>query len=261
METLMGYLEAAKFNVKSENERVFILACENGDIGAVKLSLDDQNINYRYNYEIAFICACLGEHTSQDAGRSSARLKIVKLLLSLTGDKYINVHAGNEYAFRVACKNGHTDIVKLLLSLEGDRYINVHVMNELPFRWACQYERVEVMKLLLSLKDDRYINVHANNDQALIWACDKQKIHSVKVLLKDHRKIKLGNLTLNSKNRAFLLKIIISKIISDRRKSLLRRNMEKNKRIMLRELKSLPKAHIHNNFLGGNDYLKMLSKY
>jgi hypothetical protein len=35
-------------------------------------------------------------------------------------------HTGYEAAFRVACLDGHLDVVRELLSLEGERAVNVH---------------------------------------------------------------------------------------------------------------------------------------
>lgn len=59
------------------------------------------------------------------------------MLLSLEGDRRIDVHAVDEDAFRCACWKGRESTVKLLLSLEGDRKIDIHAVNEHAFRLAC----------------------------------------------------------------------------------------------------------------------------
>jgi len=51
------------------------------------------------------------------------------------GHGCINIHADNEWAFRLACKYGHLDIVKFLLTLEPDHNrIDIHVENDRAFR-------------------------------------------------------------------------------------------------------------------------------
>lgn len=131
--------------------------------------------------------------------------------------------------FGDACEYGCTEVVKLLLSLTGDRYINVHAIGENAFEMACANKHKEVVKLLLSLEGDRKINATKIN--------------------------------FNKEKRYFVLKIMMKKIYRKRKFLLIRRAAEKYKRIMLREIKCLPKCHIYLNFPGGNDYLKIMSKY
>ena len=45
------------------------------------------------------------------------------VLLALTGEDRVDVHAEDGAAWRWACTNGHMDVVKLLLDLTGDRHI------------------------------------------------------------------------------------------------------------------------------------------
>lgn len=116
---------------------------------------------------------------------------------------------------------------------------------------------------MLSLTDDRYIDVHANNNYAFISACRFRQAHVLKILLslKGNRKFKLDNLSFNPNERNFLLNIMIRKIYRDRKKLLMIRKVQKNKRVIFRELKSLPKCHVNINFPGGIDYIKMINRY
>ena len=54
-------------------------------------------------------------------------VKLMQVLLALTGDLVVDVHAaderGPEAAFRDACRNGHTDVVRELLALTGAREV------------------------------------------------------------------------------------------------------------------------------------------
>jgi ankyrin repeat protein len=100
----------------------------------------------------------------------ACHLDIVELLLSLTGDRYINVHAADEFAFCFACSDGRHEIVELLLSLTGDRRIDVHVEDECAFRYACYNGHLTTVELLLSLTGDRHIDVNALDDYAFRYA-------------------------------------------------------------------------------------------
>jgi len=57
-----------------------------------------------------------------------------------------------EETFVQACTEGRLEIVKLLLSLKGDRYIPAGFNSEYPFRIACENNRVKVVKYLLTLE-------------------------------------------------------------------------------------------------------------
>ena len=62
-------------------------------------------------------------------------------------------------AFVQACKWGHLDVVRELLSLGGDRRVDVHAEDrqgpEAPLRAACLMGRLDVVRELLSLEGDR----------------------------------------------------------------------------------------------------------
>ena len=73
------------------------------------------------------------------------------------------MHTRGEWALQLACQAGRLEVVRLLLTLEGDRRVNVHAENELAFRQACTGGHARVVRLLLALKGDRRINVHASS--------------------------------------------------------------------------------------------------
>lgn len=150
--------------------------------------------------------------------------------------------------------------------MKGDRYIDVHADDENAFIFSCEYGHLPVVKLLLSLVDDRYINVHANNERAFIATCYGNHVKIIKLLLslKNDRKINLSAVftsNFDDQYRILILRLLLNKIYKSRKYLLMKRNTGKNKRLTLRELKSLPKSHLYTNFPGGSDYLKMLSKY
>ena len=88
-----------------------------------------------------FVKACVNGH-----------LSMVRVLLAVTGDRAVGVHADGEAAFRLACARGHLDVAQTLLALEGDRRIHVHAENELALRWACEYDHLPVVRELLALE-------------------------------------------------------------------------------------------------------------
>lgn len=118
----------------------------------------------------------------------------------------------------------------------------------------------------LSLKNDRYINdlsqSSSGDNNGFMLAYYNHHIKVIDVLVRK----KYGRIY-NYFNkdylyfRELLLIRMIKRIYSKRKNILIRRKAEKNKRLLLRELKSLPSAHLCDSFPGGYDYLKMLSKY
>jgi ankyrin repeat protein len=88
-----------------------------------------------------------------------------------------DIHAGNDFALRVAAQHGRTDTVKLLVA----RGANVHAQNDWPLRMAASYGHAETVKALIAAG----ANIHAGNDQALRWA--RENGHAdVVTLLRNH---------------------------------------------------------------------------
>ena len=89
-----------------------------------------------------------------------------------------NVHAGYDYALRLASEYGHAEVVKVLLDARG----NVHGRGDWALQWASYKGHAEVVQLLLDAGTD----MHAMDDYALRWASYKGHTKVVK-LLKQYR--------------------------------------------------------------------------
>ena len=85
--------------------------------------------------------------------------------------------------FQRACANGRLDVVRELLALQGDRFINVHAGNEISFQWACMYGHLNVVRELLALQGDRAVDVHAQDEFACRWALEQGHLLVVRELL------------------------------------------------------------------------------
>lgn len=62
----------------------------------------------------------------------------------------IDIHANYGHGFTYACGNGHIEVVKLLLSLTNDRYIYLHNNYERAFNYACSNGQIAA-ELLVGL--------------------------------------------------------------------------------------------------------------
>jgi ankyrin repeat protein len=108
-----------------------------------------------------------------------------------------DIHVDNEYAFRHACRNNHTEIVKWLyqLGINICSPINIHVDNEFAFKYFCRNGDMEMAKWLYQLSEDIFspINIHIDNDQAFALACQSGKIEMAEWLLQPHtQKVRPG---------------------------------------------------------------------
>lgn len=50
----------------------------------------------------------------------------------------------------MACYYGNIEIVKFLLTLDGDRTINIHIDDNFAFKWASDKGHLKVLTLLQS---------------------------------------------------------------------------------------------------------------
>lgn len=255
-----------------ESQKDLIDACKNGDIKKFLLILDQNpnidvncnNLNNRgmLNIDPPFITACKYGH-----------IEIVKLLLDLKDDRYVDVHVEEEYAFRLACYGGHLEIVKLLLSLKGNRYINIHHKYEHGFYLAGCYGHYEIVNLLLSLHkdskwhqgtDNRYIGDDADMKGLVIRACRKSYYNIVELLISHGRfnPIEFKSMVIFTNDvRLNIVIIMINRLLKKRREELYKRKIQIYKRLYLREIKCLPDSYLYKNFPGGTDYLKIIYKY
>ncbi len=105
------------------------------------------------------------------AACACGNVELLRDLLALTGNRTVDVHAGDEEGFHEACAGGHLGVVRELLALTGDRAIDVHAENEGGFRWACLRGNLNVVCELLALTGDRTVDVHAGDDESFWDAC------------------------------------------------------------------------------------------
>jgi ankyrin repeat protein len=171
-------------------QEVFNRACETNNLTLLKFVCNNYShkINIHQNNEKAFHQACYNGH-----------LKLVKYIwsLSIVMNQKIDIHKPccdefqyfddefreyynefrdndddnsiyyTEYAFRIACYNGHLNVVRYLISLNQN--IDIHVNNEIVFLQTCFYGRLEVVKYLLQLSREQgqIIDIRVYNNFAL----------------------------------------------------------------------------------------------
>jgi hypothetical protein len=121
-----------------------------GTVGSQRL------IEYYNNYNqcdknTMFFHLCINDH-----------LIVAQWLYGLGG---VNIHAGNDLAFRFACSNGHLSVAQWLYDLGG---VNIHTMDDYAFRFTCSSGLLSVAQWLYGLGG---INIHAENDYAFRKAC------------------------------------------------------------------------------------------
>lgn len=110
-------------------------------------------------------------------------MQVVKVLLGMEGDRYVNVHAQDSCAVRWAAEYGQLEMLQMLLALEGDRRMDVHALEEYAFRWACQRGHIDIVKYLLTLEEDRRVDVHAGQGFSLQVAAHRGHLDIVQLLL------------------------------------------------------------------------------
>ncbi len=88
----------------------------------------------------------------------------------------IDIHADNEHAFQISCRDGHLDVAKWLWKL-SDETIDIHAENEYAFRYSCDHSHRDVAKWLCDIYlDERYILRYTALDNDLyIELCSRNK--------------------------------------------------------------------------------------
>ena len=61
----------------------------------------------------------------------------------------VDLHAGSEYAFRMAIENGHIEVVKYLMNAGTD----IHALNDDAFHIAMSRKNTEIINLLMNFKE------------------------------------------------------------------------------------------------------------
>lgn len=96
----------------------------------------------------------------------------------------IDIHDGYEYAFEMACENGHLDVVKYLIWLgeNGHGKINIHDRYRSIFRYTCSNKHLSIVKYLLWLGENGYgkIDIHDYYDYAFYMSNFSTKYFLVK---------------------------------------------------------------------------------
>ncbi len=210
-----------------EIQKGFWAACEAGyhDIVAELLTLTGRKaIGMAFENDrgvSGFILACEGGH-----------LELVRLLLGVEGEEEVDVHAGDECAFRVACSHGHIALLRELLALTGERRVDVlaghgsdlgcgfefacchgqlGIVRELlaqesdrrpsqsvvqaGFYAACAFDQLAIARELLALEGGQAVNVGADNNKCFKRACLDGHLSVVRLLLdlSGSRSVDLGD--------------------------------------------------------------------
>ena len=100
----------------------------------------------------------------------NGHLEVVKYLLTSHDLKeHADIHAKNDYGFRLACVNGHLEIVQYLLtSAELKEHADIQAQDNLGFRWACFDGHLELVKYLIldmSIEKTKHIEDYLNENQ------------------------------------------------------------------------------------------------
>src|SRR6056297_1461905 len=175
-------------DIHYNDEEAFRLSCLYGHIEIAKWLIqlgheEGRPIDIHARYESAFCFSC-----------GNGNLEVAKWLIQLTFPKVIqrgstgappqygkdegypiDIHAQDEYAFRLSCGNGHLEIVKWLIQLGQDEGnpIDIHAQDDFAFRFSCGNGNLEIVKWLIQLgkEEGQPIDIHAENDLAFRKSC------------------------------------------------------------------------------------------
>jgi ankyrin repeat protein len=231
------------YTVYDEKEHTLEGAARNGNLPLVKFlvtenqqnlltDLDPNNVQ-RFVQEYERACMVASQYGQLEVvkylvslGMSQVRLDNAFVGASMYGyldvvevllEAGANVHAFNDYAVRLASKNGHLDVVKYLVEEHGAdvraqsnnaikrasenghldvvKYlveecdVDVHASNDWAVRIASGNGHLDVVKYLVSMR----ANIHADDDYAVRWASEKGHLNVVKVLVDAGANIRAKN--------------------------------------------------------------------
>lgn len=73
----------------------------------------------------------------------------------------IDIHTGDDFAFRMACKKGYLELAKYLLeSLDLKEHADLHVYKDIAFRQAQENGHLDILEYLLKFKSNKEIAIN-----------------------------------------------------------------------------------------------------
>ncbi len=117
-------------DIKISQERNFLMG-----IYENKINLNFSDFYFRVKFEDIFITICGNGH-----------IEIAKWLWEIS-KSMIDMHFGDEFAFRRSCENGYLDMAQWLWNISNET-INIHVLNEYAFKWSCYFGEFQIAKWL-----------------------------------------------------------------------------------------------------------------
>lgn len=142
-------------------EKQFYLACENKNFDLARklfdsVDLEEKEINF------GFICGY-------------GYLEFAKWMVK--NDPQIDIHNNNEFAFRMACKNGKLDVCKWLYDISKDNNkINITIYKNDPIRKASKYGHINVVEWLIDKIGMKNFNIVDQNYKIFRITCQNNQL-------------------------------------------------------------------------------------
>jgi ankyrin repeat protein len=162
---------------KEDHSKVFLWACENGDLEIVELLIGNIELNRRdLNNTTPFLRVCCNGY-----------LKIVKLFIATPGFNSLNTpDVNNITPIWAACEIEHLEIVKVLIATPGFDSVNISCssVKTTPFLLACCYGHLEIAKLLIAIPEFNSLNTPCSSGRTpFYWACIHGYLEIAKLLI------------------------------------------------------------------------------
>lgn len=159
-------------------EYAFAMACHNGHV-PVAMNLLRKFPPNRVRMPEVGVEALI---RASDRGHAG----IVRLLLALDGDDFVDADARQGAALDRACAGGHLEVVRALCeAIDAGRTprVDVNGREGAPLQWAVQGKHLHVVQYLLALKGGEAVHADARDNAALKIACSDGDLDIVRVLL------------------------------------------------------------------------------